>query len=100
MPSTATRRERVFILASSADQADLFARQWVAEAPESRGRADARYLHGDASCLGVLIGRDDRVVAVDGWRYHAKAEQIENELRRTLAKTGRSWDDDVERWAP
>jgi len=80
------KRDRVFVLASSKDQAALFARRWASEAP-GRRLTDAIYLHGGA-LDGHLILSGDRVVGVEGYWRHPKAEQIEQWLKRTLAKTG------------
>lgn len=83
------KRERVFILAASKDQAHLFARRWVAEEGERRMQ-DAIYVHDRPSLEGHFILEQDRVVGVEGFWRHPKTEHIEDCLRRTLAKTGLS----------
>ena len=83
---TTTTRERVFILASSEDQADIFRRRWLAEG-EGRRVQDAIYLHGGA-LDGHLITTADRIVGVEGYQLHPRAEHIDRWLRRTAAKTG------------
>lgn len=92
MSASTEIRERIFILASSKDQADIFARRWVAEG-EGRRMQDARYLHGNTDALmGHMIFSTDRIVGVEGYWLHPKADQIEHWLRRTLPKTKRPFE--------
>jgi hypothetical protein len=84
-------RERIFILAASREQADLFARRWVQERPEVRRRADAIYLTWPPKD-GMVILKSERLVGVEGYRSHRRASQIEAWLRRLLPKTGRPFE--------
>lgn len=85
-PPRKQARERVFVLAASIDQFDLFARDWVNER-EGRRRSDAIYL-SEAKQSGYLITASDRIVGVEGYWRHPKADRIQADLYRTLAKTG------------
>ncbi len=86
-------RERVFVLAASKDQADLFIRRWQTEKPNVRRLQDAIYLHGDTGgLLGHAILATDRIVGVEGYYRHPQAPKIEDWVCRTLAKTGRAFE--------
>jgi hypothetical protein len=86
-------RERIFILAASGEQADIFRRRWQAEMPDSRRLQDAIYLHGNtAGLMGHVILPSDRLVGLEGYYRHPQADRIDTWLRRTLAKTGRSFE--------
>ncbi|HEY3491568.1 MAG TPA: hypothetical protein VGK43_01365 [Solirubrobacterales bacterium] len=84
-------RPRVFILAASRDQAHGFIQRWLAEDP-TRRLQDAVYLGSRAAMQGRFVTDRDRVVAVEGHYRHRHAGQIEHELRRALAKTGKNFD--------
>jgi hypothetical protein len=87
MTATATR-ERVYILAASAEQADIFARKWVAEDP-ARRLVDARYVGAYHHLHGVFLTEGDRVVEMDGADMHPKHFELLDCLHRWAAKTRR-----------
>jgi hypothetical protein len=83
-------RERVFILAASWDQAEIFRIRWQAEKSDRRLQ-DAIYLHGNTDGLmGHVVLPSDRVVGLEGYYRHPQAGRIQVWLKRTLAKSGRS----------